>query len=112
MSRAHTALLVVAALLIAPAVQADQVTLNVALAKPFLLEDEKQTTHLKVGLTGFKLENEADRTPVNVAIVIDKSGSMSGEKIAKAKEAARSGTPALINALIGKTDFRKGSISM
>jgi thiamine pyrophosphate-dependent acetolactate synthase large subunit-like protein len=30
----------------------------------------------------------------------------------QAKDAARSGTPALVNALIGKTDFRKGSISM
>jgi thiamine pyrophosphate-dependent acetolactate synthase large subunit-like protein len=29
-----------------------------------------------------------------------------------AKETARNGTPVLINALIGKTDFRKGSISM
>jgi len=30
----------------------------------------------------------------------------------QAKDAARSGTPVLINARIGKTDFRKGSISM
>ena len=34
------------------------------------------------------------------------------EVFKKAKETARSGTPVLINALIGKTDFRKGSISM
>jgi acetolactate synthase-1/2/3 large subunit len=34
------------------------------------------------------------------------------EVFKQAKEAARSGIPALINALIGKTDFRKGSISM
>jgi acetolactate synthase-1/2/3 large subunit len=30
----------------------------------------------------------------------------------QAKETARNGTPVLINALIGKTDFRKGSLSM
>jgi hypothetical protein len=30
----------------------------------------------------------------------------------KAREAAGQGRPVLINALIGKTDFRKGSISM
>ena len=30
----------------------------------------------------------------------------------KAKATARSGKPVLINAHIGKTDFRKGSISM
>jgi acetolactate synthase-1/2/3 large subunit len=34
------------------------------------------------------------------------------EVIEKAKEAARSGTPVLVNALIGKTEFRKGSVSM
>ncbi len=32
--------------------------------------------------------------------------------LAEAKELARSGVPVLINALLGKTDFRKGSISM
>lgn len=32
--------------------------------------------------------------------------------IAEAKKAAAEGIPVLINALIGKTDFRKGSISM
>ncbi len=30
----------------------------------------------------------------------------------EAKEIARGGTPVLVNALIGKTDFRKRSISM
>ena len=29
-----------------------------------------------------------------------------------AKKASRSGTPYIINAIIGKTDFRKGSISV
>lgn len=32
--------------------------------------------------------------------------------LAEAREIARGGTPVLVNALIGKTDFRKGSISM
>ena len=35
-----------------------------------------------------------------------------GPAIAKAKEWARQGKPVLINALIGKSDFRKGSISL
>jgi Ca-activated chloride channel family protein len=76
------------AMVAAPAAQADQVKLNVALGKPFLLADKPQTAYLKVGLTGFEMKDEAERTPVNVAVVIDKSGSMSGEKIQKAKEAA------------------------
>jgi Ca-activated chloride channel family protein len=43
---------------------------------------------VKVGLTGFAIPSEKQRPPVNVALVLDKSGSMQGEKIAKAREAA------------------------
>jgi acetolactate synthase-like protein len=35
-----------------------------------------------------------------------------GEALAQAQELARNGTPVLLNTLLGKTDFRKGSISM
>jgi Ca-activated chloride channel family protein len=67
---------------------AAQVQLEVSLDKPTMLADTKQSAFVKVGLTGFKLENKDKRAPVNVAIVLDKSGSMQGEKIAKAKDAA------------------------
>ncbi len=67
---------------------AAQVKLDVSMAQPTLLAEKKQTTFVKVGLTGFKMSSKAARTPVNVALVLDKSGSMSGNKIAKAKEAA------------------------
>jgi Ca-activated chloride channel family protein len=86
-----TGVLVVALAILAigcSAARADQVRLNVALGKPVMLADQKQTAHLKVGLTGFELEEEDGRAPLNCAIVLDKSGSMSGEKIQKAKEAA------------------------
>jgi len=72
---------------LASAADAAQVALNVGLGTPFLVADKKQAAYLKVGLTGFELTARR-RVPVNVAIVIDKSGSMSGEKIAKAREAA------------------------
>ncbi len=71
----------------APA-RADQVKLNVALGHPVLKADKKQTTYLKVGLTGFHLASDSERPPVNLVIVLDKSGSMQGDKIRKAKEAA------------------------
>lgn len=67
---------------------ASQVHLDVSMAKPTLLAKKKQTTFVKVGLTGFKMAAEGDRAPVNISFVLDKSGSMTGEKIAKAKEAA------------------------
>src|SRR4029453_14052447 len=67
---------------------ADQVRLAVSLDKPTMLADKKQSAFVKVGLTGFKLAGKNKRAPVNVAIVLDKSGSMQGDKIAKAKEAA------------------------
>jgi len=67
---------------------AEQVKVDVALAKPYLLAGQKQTNYLRVGLTGIPINDSGRRTPVNVAIVLDKSGSMTGEKLRKAKEAA------------------------
>ena len=83
-----TVVAAVAMLALACAAEAAQVTLDAGLGQPVLLANKKQTTYLKVGLTGFEFRREGERPPVNVALVIDKSGSMSGEKIQKAKEAA------------------------
>ncbi len=57
------------------------------MAHPVLLSAKRQTTYLKINLTGFEME-EKERSPINVAIVLDQSGSMSGEKIGQAKQAA------------------------
>ena len=67
---------------------AEQVKLDVAMTKPFLIADKKQMAHMRVGLTGFEMQSEEERPPVNVSIVLDKSGSMSGQKIEHAKKAA------------------------
>lgn len=67
---------------------AQQVGLSVSMAQSTLKSDQKQTTYVKVGLTGFEIPSTKERSPVNICLVLDKSGSMSGEKIAKAKEAA------------------------
>ena len=63
------------------------VDLEVSVSNPFLLANQEQSIFLKVGLTGSDLGEER-RTPANVSIVLDRSGSMDGEKIARAKEAA------------------------
>ena len=60
---------------------ASQVGLSVAMSNPILKSDQKQTAFLKVGLSGFKMPAANRRVPVNVALVLDKSGSMNGRKI-------------------------------
>ena len=66
---------------------AEQMKIDVALAKPYLMAGQKQTSFLRVGLTGLRID-AGRRTPVNLAIVLDKSGSMQGDKLRKAKDAA------------------------
>ncbi len=70
------------------ALYAKSVDLKVSVSNPYLLADERQNVFLKVGLVGFELETETERPPANVAIVLDRSGSMEGEKILRAREAA------------------------
>ena len=65
-----------------------QISLNVDMGTPVMLAQKQQTAYIKVSLTGFEQEKEADRTPANIAIVIDKSGSMQGQKMKQAIEAA------------------------
>lgn len=74
---------------IALTANAKQIQVEVDLANPLLEAGKKNTTYLKVGLTGFALDGNGERPPVNVVLVIDKSGSMSGEKIRRAREAAK-----------------------
>jgi len=83
------ALLALAPLSFATPAHADTARLDVSLAQPAVVAGQKHKVYLKVGLTGLALEAADDRAPVNVAIVLDKSGSMSGEKLARAKQAAR-----------------------
>ena len=68
---------------------AKTVELRAELSSPVIEAGRKQTTFLKVALTGFRLEDSSERTPANIAIVLDKSGSMGVDKLRNAKEAAR-----------------------
>jgi len=64
------------------------ITLEARLAQPVMRAGEKQHNYLRIGLNGCKPDRKTDRTPVNVAFVIDRSGSMQGTRIAQAREAA------------------------
>ncbi|TDJ49569.1 MAG: VWA domain-containing protein [Nitrospina sp.] len=81
-------LLVMSALLTATGAGARTIELQVNLGTPVMEAGKIQKTFLKVGLRGFDLPIESDRASVNLAIVLDRSGSMAGEKLARAKEAA------------------------
>lgn len=65
-----------------------QVTLQVGTSHPTLIADKKQTSYVRIALTGSEIESSKKRPPVNVAIVIDNSGSMGGSKIDQARRAA------------------------
>lgn len=61
---------------------------RVELDRDVLPADEMQTAVIKVTLDAPPAPDRAERPPVNLAIVLDRSGSMSGSKIQNAREAA------------------------
>lgn len=81
-------LLIAASVFIATNAGARTIDLQVNLGTPVMEAGKNQKTFLKIGLKGFELPGEFDRAPVNMAIVLDRSGSMAGEKLARAREAA------------------------
>ncbi len=73
----------------AHATEKPPVSLSAELAHTVLKEGESTKTYLRISLAGATSQNTAERTPANIAIVIDRSGSMRGERIAGAREAAK-----------------------
>lgn len=67
---------------------ANDVKLNVDLSHTAIKANQKNLVYLRVKLTGAKPETKKKRTALNVALVLDRSGSMSGEKMARTRAAA------------------------
>lgn len=65
------------------------VQVELAFGKPVILaEHSDPVNYLKIGLRGAPMQQIKARTPVNLAIVLDRSGSMQGSKLEHAKQAA------------------------
>ena len=74
---------------LAPATSAAQVKLKADLGQSVLHATATDRVYLRLSLTTPTVRSNRERPPINVAIVIDRSGSMQGDRIRAAKKAAR-----------------------
>ncbi len=70
-----------------PETSSPAVSVVVAPERRVLASDKPETAVVKVGLTGAALP-AGERPAVNLALVLDRSGSMQGDRIVRAREAA------------------------
>lgn len=80
--------LFVSLLLTGSALAAPLVNCTVDLDRAVLPAGQTQTAVIKINLDAAPLPDRTARPPVNLALVLDRSGSMQGGKITKAREAA------------------------
>ncbi|QIQ22067.1 vWA domain-containing protein [Zophobihabitans entericus] len=73
--------------LVNPAQAKTQITVRSELSSPIISTTQQDSNYLKISLTGAKGETE-QRSPINLALVIDRSSSMSGDRIVQARNAA------------------------
>ena len=74
---------------------ADPLKLDATATKGTLPAGQQTVTHVRIGLTGSPQTVQEKRPPLNLALVLDRSGSMAGEKLARAREAAQVAVRAL-----------------
>jgi len=59
------------------------------LSHPYMELNKEQTIFLKIGLKGKTIKPSTERAPMNIALVLDKSGSMNGQKMQDVKRASK-----------------------
>ena len=87
--------LVSAASLFSKSTESETVRLSVAVDRVVLPADSTERAVVKIGLDCLRPPRRESRPPVNLALVIDRSGSMGGDRIARAREAALSAVRSL-----------------
>jgi len=75
-------------LLVSPALAAPVLNMNLSLDRDVLPAGQNETAIIKISLDVARIPHETSRPPVNLTLILDRSGSMSGDKIVKAREAA------------------------
>src|SRR4051812_8656788 len=79
----------------APYAGARGLRMQAMLERLYLPEDRATSAYLQIDLIADAADDRRQRVPVNAVLILDRSGSMSGPKIERAREAAA----ALVQAL-------------
>jgi hypothetical protein len=66
----------------------ERLAFDVSVDAPLVLASQRSQAHLRIDIRAPRLPRPEARSPVSLGIVLDRSGSMHGDKIAKAREAA------------------------